>query len=123
MTLIGMLKDDGDVIKAEVVAKTSVSGTSITFYTRTDKRGISAISNIIQAYFTKKGLRDPDYSISDVNYKQNGIFDEVLLRARSTNGERAVIKLAEYLSRNKRFGFKSERYIFKKSKFKRHSSY
>ena len=51
MTLIGMLKDDGDLIKAEVVAKTTVSGTSITFYTRMDKRGIDVISSIINAYF------------------------------------------------------------------------
>lgn len=123
MALIDLLKDDGDVVKAEVVAKTDDSGTSITFYTRDDRRGINAISNIIKAYFTEKGLWDSDYSISDVNYKQNGILDEVAIEAGSPKGEIAVKKLAEYLSRNKRFGFKSEEYVFKKSKLKRHSRY
>ena len=118
-----MLKSEGDVVKAEVVAKINVSGTSIIFYTRKDKRGIDAISNIIREDFTKKGLREPDYSISDVNYKQNGIFDEVSIESKSTKGEIAIKKLAEYLSRNKSFGFKSEEYIFKKSEFKRHSRY
>ena len=118
-----MLKSDGDFVKAEVVAETNAFGTSITLYTRGNKKSTNAITNIIKGYFAKKGLIDSDYSASEENCKQKGIFDEVSIEARSEEGEKAVRQLAKYLSQNKVFGFRISEYIFSKSKFKRRARY